>query len=260
MNSETITRNDLAAILNEVLPPTASEYRTLLWTNPNPTANFNASTILSNTNLTKYDEVEVEWLYNNSSITTNGSRKRITVGNGSILQSVGGTAGSGSGAITIVTRTCTVNTNNIVFGDAYLGYDGQAMSNGFNHNLIPYKIYGIQYDRTALPIEINTYSTTEQVIGTWIDGKPIYRKVYIPFEAKSYASGSYTVTLDVPIGKIIRWDVLTTGNNNENQEVNKYIVPGRYSKTPNQISLDCNTSNYNTNITHIILEYTKSTD
>ena len=26
--------------------------------------------------------------------------------------------------------------------------------------------------------ESNTYSTTEQVVGTWIDNKPIYRKVY----------------------------------------------------------------------------------
>ena len=26
--------------------------------------------------------------------------------------------------------------------------------------------------------ESNTYSTTEKVVGTWIDGKPIYRKAY----------------------------------------------------------------------------------
>ncbi len=41
---------------------------------------------------------------------------------------------------------------------------------------------------TSSKIDSATYSTTEQVVGTWIDGKPLYRKVYI----KNLSSGTET--------------------------------------------------------------------
>jgi hypothetical protein len=43
---------------------------------------------------------------------------------------------------------------------------------------------------------IQTYSTEEQVVGTWIDGKPIYRKVY----NFTTAAGSSVATVRVPSG------------------------------------------------------------
>lgn len=251
MSTEVITGNDLKAILNEVLPPTPSEYKKLLWENSSRTSAFASQTITLN--LIDYDEIEV-WFIHNTNADGSNLRNFITR-----------TKVGENGALTIarndsfLTQNREYNTtiNGITFSDCVLG----SSSTVYNNHSVPIRIYGIKYERIAPPqIELPTYSTEEQQIGTWIDGKPIYRKVYIPFEAKSYTSGSYTVTLDVPIGTIIRWDVLTTGNNNENQEVNKYIVPGRYSKTPNQISLECNTSSYVTNITYIILEYTKTTD
>lgn len=36
---------------------------------------------------------------------------------------------------------------------------------------------GIVHNKTKLS-DILTYSTDEKVVGTWIDGKPLYRKVY----------------------------------------------------------------------------------
>ena len=41
---------------------------------------------------------------------------------------------------------------------------------------------------------LNTYSSTEQRIGTWIDGKPIYRKV-IDFGALDFYQGSALPTV-----------------------------------------------------------------
>lgn len=41
---------------------------------------------------------------------------------------------------------------------------------------------------TSSKIDSATYKTEEQVVGTWIDGKPLYRKVYI----KSVSSGTET--------------------------------------------------------------------
>ena len=59
MASEAITRNDLTAILNEVLPPQPSEYKKLLWTNPSPTSNFPTQALLNGQDLTVYDAIEV---------------------------------------------------------------------------------------------------------------------------------------------------------------------------------------------------------
>ena len=100
------------------------------------------------------------------------------------------------------------------------------------------------------------YSTEETVVGEWIDGKPIYRKVYIPFTTKSYTIGNYSLVIDSGVDKIIRWDILVTGNNNDNQEVNKYVIPTRYTKSTNTLTFEC-TATYSTNVTHFILEYTK---
>ena len=54
-------------------------------------------------------------------------------------------------------------------------------------------------------VELKTYSTTETAIGTWIDGKTIYRKVFIPYQTQSYAANtSYTINVGSGIDKIIR--------------------------------------------------------
>lgn len=114
----------------------------------------------------------------------------------------------------------------------------------------------------AVSVASTNYSTTEQVIGTWIDGKPLYRKV-IAVETSTVTHNANT-TINVPlsslpVGKIVRFDCLLTGNNTVNQEVNKYIVPERYDRTNDRLTLYCEAT-YSTNSIHVILEYTKSTD
>ena len=47
------------------------------------------------------------------------------------------------------------------------------------------------------PSSGHTYSTTEQVIGTWIDGKPLYEKSYIYENSSGSAGGSSGAVFDV---------------------------------------------------------------
>ena len=50
--------------------------------------------------------------------------------------------------------------------------------------------------------KLNTYSTEEQVIGKWIDGKPLYRKVYTLYNV-SEGSTTDVYTIDIDITKDI---------------------------------------------------------
>lgn len=55
-------------------------------------------------------------------------------------------------------------------------------------------------DKTKLDVlDGNVYSTDETVVGTWIDGKPIYRKVF------SGTASSGNMTLNVGTGDVAQW-------------------------------------------------------
>lgn len=157
MSSEAITRNDLTAILNDVLPPTPSEYRKLLWTNSSPSNSFAGQTITLN--LSDYDEVAIIYGYSN---TTWGVNRECTtfarVGHGGVLmQSRSDTIYSGY-------REFTVSTSGITFTDALLAPDATAT----NTQIIPHFIYGIKYERVAPPqTEIADYIVEQGTSGIW---------------------------------------------------------------------------------------------
>ena len=112
---------------------------------------------------------------------------------------------------------------------------------------------------------LNTYSTTEQRIGTWIDGKPLYRKVInfgtLPSSSsKSVAHG------------ISNLDFITQtyGMTESVQDTYFKTIPSASHST---ISAQINIAINNTNVfistgqdsslytkTYIVLEYTKTTD
>lgn len=152
MNSEPITRNDLAAILNEVLPPTPSEYKKLLWTNPNLSANFNAQTI--SLDLADYDDVEILLMpkpcgtdieATTSSILRVGNTKTAWIYSPIYTE-------DGSGGSWIGMRAVKVTSTGCTFGNGGYYYMNQASwnSNSAAHG-VPYQIYGIKYNRVAPP-------------------------------------------------------------------------------------------------------------
>ena len=105
---------------------------------------------------------------------------------------------------------------------------------------------------------LSDYSTSETVVGRWIDGKPIYRKVYKITSGLSPDTGNSIDITSLHIGRCIRLDGWT------------------YSSTFGHISLTFYNGNYNfiylgstsvifqyhwdTSEVYIVLEYTKSTD
>ena len=75
------------------------------------------------------------------------------------------------------------------FGDTYYSrqafgfYDSKHLAltwesySGWTHNVSHIIVTGIRDKVSDAEKNFNKYSTTEEVIGTWIDGKPLYRKV-----------------------------------------------------------------------------------
>ena len=61
------------------------------------------------------------------------------------------------------------------------------------------KIYDFLDELVGTLNKKDTYSTEEQVIGTWIDGKPLYRKVLVGTVPTVSESGTWN-SVDVPIG------------------------------------------------------------
>lgn len=100
----------------------------------------------------------------------------------------------------------------------------------------------------------NSFSTTEKVVGTWINGKPIYRKYLLPSSLK----------VDDNVEKIVNIKIYFTDINKTQQEVanpcyvnGDFYVMGFYLDQSKSIYI--NKSN-NTTVDYLFVEYTKTTD
>ena len=105
------------------------------------------------------------------------------------------------------------------------------------------------------------YSTEEKVIGTFLD-KPLYRKTILYENETVLHPGNSVIEIPlnlIPIDILVKFDCLVNGNNYKNSDINKYIIPDRYDKDNNKLTLDVPQS-YTTNRIVIVIEYTKSTD
>ena len=79
----------------------------------------------------------------------------------------------------ITTGVTSSNSSNFSFGfydNKHLAQTWASYGNSA-HNMSYIKVIGIRDRVSDAEKNFNKYSTTEEVIGTWIDGKPIYRKV-----------------------------------------------------------------------------------
>lgn len=117
------------------------------------------------------------------------------------------------------------------------------------------------------------YSTKEQVIGTWIDGKPLYRMTIVkPNFSAQLISSSTIVILDYSsVSNTYHMDSFVNAYGcfevQNDKLVYKHMVPGTYGDKgfyviiPN--SIDFHVGNYTGSPTFrywITLEYTKTTD
>ena len=113
--------------------------------------------------------------------------------------------------------------------------------------------------------KLNKYSTTEQTIGTWIDGKPLYRKVVV-------YTGTKSNFVQIPHGISNFKEII-----NVSGKIADRILPTAYGATGtlntsnyfafiylvNPTNIEISISNYlitSSSPIILILEYTKTTD
>lgn len=107
------------------------------------------------------------------------------------------------------------------------------------------------------------YSTTEQRVGTWIDGKPIYKQTYqIPSGPSSETS---TVYISVPssIDQIINYEGFLASSNLTIYIGTARAVPGAstgfwYERNNNQIALEAGTVDRSGFSGYVTIYYTKT--
>lgn len=118
----------------------------------------------------------------------------------------------------------------------------------------------IENELEALDKDIN-YSTTEQVIGTWIDGKPIYRKV-ITGNAPSTDWTDFAQLSSLNIDTCINIKGNLYQDNNWNIPINTYESNDYYILVSwNRTYISYKKNGWTSNPTLIlIIEYTKTTD
>lgn len=109
------------------------------------------------------------------------------------------------------------------------------------------------------------YSTEETRIGTWIDGKPLYRKTYV---TRTPSSRTGTVaTLDENVNVLNIFGCLKKSNTSYRDFI---LVGGNpagdvtmYANTTvdnNVVTFDCNIDSYRNILMYLTVEYTKTTD
>ena len=157
MSSEAITQNDLREILSRTVGSIPSEYKKLLWTNPSPYSTFGTQTVISNTDLTIYDEIEIYYSAN----TGYPDCDHI------VRQPIGTNSYIFGSSNWLTAKSVSITTNAIGFGDSIrYTYGGNGTTD--NAQLIPQKIYGIKYERVAPPqVDASDYVIEQGVDGDW---------------------------------------------------------------------------------------------
>lgn len=116
---------------------------------------------------------------------------------------------------------------------------------------------------------LNTYSTTEQRIGTWMTGKPIYRKCF-EVQTPSYSTAPYDYAwmdvTDLNISVVTDLKAIIFNNNAMFITPFAYDVGNSahislyYNRSTKKIQFASNTTTYNSLASRVIIEYTKTTD
>ena len=133
---------------------------------------------------------------------------------------------------------------------------------GWEHNTSHIIVTGIRDKVSEAEKNFNKYSTTEEVVGTWIDGKPLYRKCF-----------NYTATTgEVIVADLSSLNIDTVchmyGNFKDGNALiesipfylhSAYTVTPFYKLADKSLRLTANIANL-TGTGVVIIEYTKTTD
>ena len=163
----------------------------------------------------------------------------------------------------ITTGVTSSNSSNFSFGfydDKHLAQTW-ATYGSLAHNMSHITVTGIRDRVSDAEKNFNKYSTTEEVVGTWIDGKPIYRKV-VQGNITSKDQSLFVVNENVKTMISIYGYDSPDGiyyfpfNYTQNGTTQKAIF---YKKDTDTIEFRSNSYNSG-EVFVVILEYTKTTD
>ena len=164
----------------------------------------------------------------------------------------------------ITTGVTGSNSSNFSFGfynDKHLAQTW-ASYGSLAHNMSYIKVIGIRDKVSDAEKNFNKYSTTEEVVGTWIDGKPLYRKSF-----------NYTATTgEVIVADLSSLNIDTAchmyGNFKDGNALiesipfylhSAYTVAPFYKLADKSLRLTANIANL-TGTGVVTIEYTKTTD
>lgn len=263
------------------VPDGWEEVDNVLWTNTNMTSNFATQTITLSDSIENYDFYEIVYKVEKGTDMYVSSGKTPT-------NLTNKTSCTYAGYL-IFREIFTISGTSLTFNNGcYYNQYGSDTYSSANNYLIPYKVIGYKgrIKKTSQYIEggasisnvygtsqsngysqdyingLETYSTSEQRIGTWIDGKPVYRKV-INFGALPNASTKSVSHNISNLGTIL--DIKGTGTNGSFW----FKFPHVVQDTPtNGIEINVSTtliyiktgSDRSAYSAYVTLEYTKTTD
>ena len=149
-----------------------------------------------------------------------------------------------------------------IYDNAMYTYIADTPSTG-SWDALKWELTDIQTEFSSIKsnlTDLQVYSTTEKVVGTWTDGRPIYRKTY---SGNAVKSGTVTLdtinTLDLIVGSVgsavsdynWRWTI-------PNGDTSGYANRLRFSTSTKQLQVYFD-SNYNTSCTYnITVDYVKA--
>lgn len=156
----------------------------------------------------------------------------------------------------------------IEYGDSHTGRSGattEVKSVGVNY-IIKAKQVGMPADFASavgdIVVDKNTYSTSETIVGKWIDGKPIYRKVFSGLSISTANTGETFVNTNCAIPTDAE-TLIYEGCYGSNSNTNLY----EFHFSSANASFDSNTGKLTVwtgrnagTIKRIVIEYTKTTD
>lgn len=113
--------------------------------------------------------------------------------------------------------------------------------------------------------KLSTYSTDEVRIGTWIDGKPLYRKIIETTMPETPSNGVYitkntTNIPDMSFGYVSRAIAISNNQYYTLPYINNSGYATKFFIEIQDLILANGNTSFNNSKTFVVLEYTKTTD
>ena len=165
---------------------------------------------------------------------------------------------------------CSTGFGNTYYSRQAFGfYDSKHLAltwesySGWTHNVSHITVTGIRDRVSDAEKNFNKYSTTEEVVGTWIDGKPIYRKTFNNISVTSSEHSTIPIATGLTIDNLINISGYLVNNGRWIVTLNsadiKYANMARVSYDKQTSSLELIVQNW-TGTATVTIEYTKTTD